>query len=139
MDEIAIFREAQQTLDGTLSTRQEKHGPEEGYALSEDMALFTHRQRQCLGGFCSVHNPSDHPLRDALRHWDDSTGSMRRECTHGSVHPDVDDLAFKLRTRGEDAYEVYREHPCCPERCCGIRQHDVLYGEVVSERLELER
>ena len=35
------------------------------------MALFlrTHGPDECSGPFCVIHNPSDHPLRDAPMHW----------------------------------------------------------------------
>lgn len=65
--------------------------------LHDGTLLQTHSPARCVGDHCAVHNPSDHPLRDAPLHWSDRFKSMYRSCTHGYVHHDPDDFTFKWR------------------------------------------
>lgn len=66
--------------------------------LPDGTLLQTHHPSRCVGHFCSIHNTSDHPLRDAPQLWDPRFKSIYRMCTHGNVHPDPDDFAFKVRS-----------------------------------------
>lgn len=66
--------------------------------LPDGTLLQTHPASRCTGSFCSIHNPSDHPLRDAPQLWDPHFRSIYRMCTHGVIHPDVDDFAYKVRS-----------------------------------------
>ena len=63
------------------------------------MALFlrTHGPDECSGPHCVIHNPSDHPLRDAPMHWRSDKGVMERICPHGIGHTDPDDAAHRKR------------------------------------------
>lgn len=57
--------------------------------------LKTHAPSQCVGSYCCLHNPSDHPLKDAgmvLRL--DKDTLIERYCTHGCGHPDPDSVRF---------------------------------------------
>lgn len=82
--------------------------------------LPVHAQEKCMGQdlFCSVHNPSDHPLRDAQRSWRADKGMMERECAHGIGHPDPDDLAFKQAYMDPNRHKQYAFgwHGC--DGCC---------------------
>jgi hypothetical protein len=77
--------------------------------------LNVHRREYCEGRHCSIHNPSDHPLKDAPRIWRSDKGMMERRCKDGIDHPDPDDLAFKRRT-GHHNVRVLAEHGC--DGCC---------------------
>ena len=59
-----------------------------------------HDPEQCAGRNCCIHNPSDHPLRDAPLAWIqlDDSGVMGRRCAHGLWHPDLDAMAFLFYT-----------------------------------------
>lgn len=76
----------------------------------------------CEGSYCVIHNPSDHPLRDAPTHWrprrlDTRRGEiMERICPHGNFHPDPDDLAFIARNSGDEKAKILADHDCCG--CC---------------------
>ena len=63
--------------------------------LPDGTTLQTHPESRCAGNACSIHNPSDHPLRDAPQYWDDRFKTIYRLCSHGYVHPDADDFAYK--------------------------------------------
>jgi hypothetical protein len=81
--------------------------------------LLVHRAEYCQGRNCSIHNPSDHPLRVAPHVWRSDRGLMERECEHGIGHPDPDDLAFKKRIGNPDvpSLAVHGCDGCCwPER-----------------------
>lgn len=49
-----------------------------------------HPKTQCAGEWCSIHNPSDHPLKDAPQIWREDRRIMERVCQHGVGHPDPD-------------------------------------------------
>ena len=90
--------------------------------VGEARVLETHGPSQCAGEVCCVHNPSDHPLRDAPLNWRGDRYLMERICAHGVGHPDPDHLAYLERlgavTRG--VFSVAEEqgvHGC--DGCCG--------------------
>ncbi len=76
--------------------------------------LETHGASQCAGSNCCIHNPSEHPLRDAPMHWIRELNLMMRICPHGHPHPDPDSMQF-LQLFYFDGW-----HPCCSNRCCGV-------------------
>lgn len=86
------------------------------YETGTGQKLRVHNEEDC-SGVCPIHNPSDHPLKDAPTHWRDDRGLMERICEHGVGHPDLDDLAYKLAMVGQEAlWEGV--HGCCGESCC---------------------
>jgi hypothetical protein len=95
---------------------------------------------------CPIHNPSNHPLKDAPQNWSRKTG-MVRKCECGIWHPDFDSQKIRRRfnqelsaqiaqvsehTDHEWQLNVWQErlaaneaglkkangHTCCPKRCC---------------------
>ena len=78
------------------------------------MTLFlrTHGPGECSGEFCVIHNPSDHPLRDAPMHWRVDKGVMERICAHGIGHDDPDDVAHRQRMGATHA-GVHGCDGCC--------------------------
>lgn len=75
----------------------------------------THGIDQCAGALCVIHNPSDHPLKDApLSFRMDRMALAERHCEHGVGHPDPDSVAHfdSLGIRGMGV------HGCCGSRCC---------------------
>lgn len=138
--ELDIENEAQVILEGVIQEPMDYHTPQDGYYLPEGKVMRTHSRSRCAGDICSVHNPSDHPLKDAPRNWRSDRGLMERMCAHGIGHPDPDDLAYKRRTMDPQDYanHAYGVHGC--DSCCMRVAHPDMYieGEVVSERLEIE-
>lgn len=57
--------------------------------------LKVHNRLLCQGDYCCVHNPSNHPLKNAPLNWRADRGMMERICSHGVGHPDPDDMLFK--------------------------------------------
>lgn len=76
--------------------------------------IITHGDSQCAGEYCSIHNPSEHPLADAPLHWRADRRLMERICDHGVGHPDPDDLAHR-RLSDELADDVHGCDGCCQE------------------------
>lgn len=74
-----------------------------------------HKPDKCAGRPCCIHNPSDHPLRDAPMLWRGDRRIMERICEHRIGHPDPDDV--RVRTYWEDAI-----HGC--DGCCTGSRHD---------------
>lgn len=72
--------------------------------------LVVHDPKLCEGEFCSIHNPSDHPLNSAPLHWRGHV--MERICKHGIGHPDPDDSAWRRRT-GRQVFGVHGCDLCC--------------------------
>lgn len=87
-----------------------------GAVVAGPLEVTTHSVFDCLGPNCVVHNPSNHPLKDApitLRA--DKGGVVERICEHGTGHPDPDDMWFRRTHLGEDLL-VLTAHGCCG--CC---------------------
>lgn len=90
----------------------------ETYVDGTGIRLRVHDRSQCAGEFCSIHNPSDHIMKDWPTHWRDDRGMMERICEHGVGHPDPDDLAFKRRMGMGDSEGI---HGCCG--CCSGKSY----------------
>lgn len=72
-----------------------------------------HSGEDCKGRQCCIHNPSDHPLKDAPLNWRADRRLMERLCPKcGCGHPDPDDLYYKKEILG---IEITSEgiHGCC--------------------------
>ena len=67
-----------------------------------------HQPDRCAGRPCCIHDPSDHPLRDAPLFWR-SAGFMERICEHRIGHPDPDDVLV----RSNAGYEIHGCDGCC--------------------------
>jgi hypothetical protein len=78
--------------------------------------LRVHAASQCAGEWCCIHNPSDHPLKDAdmVIRLDRTRAPVERVCEHGTGHPDPDSLAFIISYYG--ASEADGVHGC--DGCC---------------------
>lgn len=74
-----------------------------------------HPSGTCAGQNCSIHNPSNHPLKNAPLNWREDRKMMERICQHGVGHPDPDDVAYNVIAAGKDE-EVYSMHGC--DGCC---------------------
>lgn len=53
--------------------------------------LNVHHPLLCDGRPCTVHNRSEHSLRNLPQHWRADRGFMERICSHGVGHPDPDE------------------------------------------------
>lgn len=87
-------------------------------ATHTGQVVEVHDPQRCAGQFCCVHNPSDHPLRDAPLHWRSDRMLMERICVHGIGHPDPDGLAYMRRAwvPGADGAGVHGCDLCCVPR-----------------------
>ena len=54
--------------------------------------IQAHTIDTCEGGFCCIHQPSQHHMVEWRQNWRDDAGKMERLCSHGIGHPDPDDL-----------------------------------------------
>ena len=68
-----------------------------------------HREEDCKGNHCPIHNPSDHLMKDFPTHWRGDRRIMERICPHGVGHPDPDDLTVK----SNDIEGVHGCDGCC--------------------------
>jgi hypothetical protein len=94
-------------------------GRQDTIMLHNGTWMRTHGISVCFGKNCCIHNPSNHPLKDAPLYWLRDLGLMFRMCEHDSIHPDPDALDFHqmLAFIGRaDFYDGY--HPCCDSHCC---------------------
>jgi hypothetical protein len=91
--------------------------PRRRVVLSGGQTLYNvHLRSACSGQTCCIHNSSPHSLWEAPQIWDNDTKSMFRQCAHHVLHPDMDDLAHKLRTGGMLALLAFGVHEC--DGCC---------------------
>lgn len=87
--------------------------------MSDGVTMKTHGPETCVGPFCCIHNPSEHPLRTAPMTWFAEMSLMFRVCEHGNSHPDPDSLEFRqllVYIGLESPYDGW--HPCCDFMCC---------------------
>lgn len=82
------------------------------YLSDDNFYVNNHKRDQCAGEFCCLHNPSDHPLKDAQLNWRADRGIMERICEHGIGHDDLDDLAFR-RKMGVESSGIHGCDGCC--------------------------
>ena len=78
----------------------------------------THKLEKCAGDPCSIHNPSDHPMKDArivLRTDSFKYGLVERICEHGIGHPDPDSVAF-YASIGSHGMGIHGCDGCCTGR-----------------------
>jgi hypothetical protein len=77
----------------------------------------THEETaNCSKYGCSIHNPSNHNMKDWPTHWRDDRGMMERICEHGVGHPDPDHINWVSRNVGPRAASVVSIHGC--DGCC---------------------
>lgn len=80
------------------------------YLEHTDIAIWAHKKSQCYGDRCTIHNLSNHSMREFPQWFRADRGIMERTCPHGVGHPDPDD--FKIRL-----YDYEGIHGC--DGCCG--------------------
>lgn len=74
-------------------------------------AIRTHNLVDCFGEYCTIHNMSDHSMREFPQHFRYDRGIMERICTHGIGHPDPDD--YKIILGDDDG--IHGCDGCCKE------------------------
>ena len=57
------------------------------------VTIKTHAAGKCKNEHCTIHNPSDHSMRDFPQIWRWDRGIMERRCSHGVGHPDPDEIS----------------------------------------------
>ena len=63
----------------------------EEYTTGTGQKILVHDRADC-SGYCPIHWPSDHHMRDWPTNWRSDWGAfMERICPHGIGHPDPDD------------------------------------------------
>lgn len=53
---------------------------------------YVHKEGECEGRYCPIHNPSPHAESIGHTHWRSDRKIMERICEHGVGHPDPDDI-----------------------------------------------
>lgn len=87
-------------------------------AVVGPVTVRTHRDENCMGSHCALHNPSGHPLNSApMTFRADKYGLIERQCEHGVGHPDPDSAWFiqNVQVPKEDT-EWLTVHGC--DGCC---------------------
>lgn len=84
--------------------------------LFDGRDLRVHPATACEGGWCCIHNPSEHRLAEAPLNWRSDRGLMERFCEHGVGHPDPDDLAWKRVSMPDYDAWAFGVHGC--DGCC---------------------
>jgi hypothetical protein len=78
-------------IDGD-TTWNELREPEVTWLVGGQPLIGVHAANQCVGTYCTVHNPSDHHMRTWTQNWRSDRRLMERICPHGIGHPDPDDI-----------------------------------------------
>lgn len=92
---------------------------QEKFTDDADVIWWVHKREVCEGTYCAIHNPSEHPLKDApivLRHASPFSfkphGFVERMCEHGIGHSDPDSVAFYTRN-GNKGHGMHGCDGCC--------------------------
>jgi hypothetical protein len=91
---------------------------DDGLGVRREM-VRVHAPGQCgtLISTCALHNPSDHPLKDAeMIFRQDRFGLIERRCEHGIAHPDPDSVLYILVHDGRIHPSQVTRHGC--DGCC---------------------
>lgn len=56
--------------------------------------LNVHTRADCRTVYCTIHNPSNHSMRDFPTQFRADKGTLERLCEHGVGHPDPDNIRF---------------------------------------------
>lgn len=99
--------------------RRRKTWNQEKFTDDANEVWWVHKREICAGSHCALHNPSDHPLKDAplvLRHASPFSfkphGFAERFCEHGIGHSDPDSVAFYSQ-QGDDSTGIHGCDGCC--------------------------
>src|SRR6056297_1336700 len=65
----------------------------EEFISGTNQKILAHSKEDCKG-YCPIHNPSDHHMKNWPLHWRQDRGIFERLCEHGVGHPDPDSLAY---------------------------------------------
>lgn len=88
----------------------------EKFTTGTGQRLLVHDKKDC-SGYCPIHNPSNHHMKDWPLHWRDDRRMFERICSHGVGHPDPDDLEYrKSLLPSWDKGEYLGIHGC--DGCC---------------------
>ena len=84
----------------------------EHYLTGTNQVVTVHEESKCQGGFCCIHNPSDHHMKDWPTNWRQDLGIMERIDDEGVGHPDPDAIEYVRRTRGDKIADALSIHGC---------------------------
>jgi hypothetical protein len=98
-----------------MKLRQNKTWKYDKFTDDSPEVWNVHKAAVCAGEFCAIHNPSDHPLKDApmaIRRDSFKYGLAERFCPHGIGHSDPDSVAFFSR-QGAHGMGIHGCDGCC--------------------------
>jgi len=110
-DENTPLPDANTLLTGSPAVGQPRFARQ---TLLGGQKIYAHTAGTCAGANCSIHNPSNHALKDAPMNWRKDISVMERICDHGVGHPDPDDVNFRIKNGANPA--TASTHGC--DGCC---------------------
>jgi len=112
--------------------RQRKTWTHDRFTDDAGVEWNVHKRAVCAAGNCTLHSPSDHPLKDArivlrgdLLFGTKPYGFAERICEHGIGHSDPDSVAF-YDSIGEEGTGIHGCDGCCTGRFADL-QNDLGY------------
>lgn len=120
---------------GSLSSEL-SDGLKDLITLHDGRVLSTHGRKVCLLDHCVIHNPSDHPLKEAPLYWSVESHLMFRICEHEKPHPDPDAMEYHTLLALMGTAPMYDGwHPCCVGRCCQNGEQDEATTQSIDSEL----
>lgn len=118
-----------------MIVRRRKTWTQDKVILDNGQKWWVHKRDICAGSNCAIHNPSDHPLKDAtliirganpfdifgLKPY----GFIERVCEHKIAHSDPDSVAF-YDSIGHSGTNL---HAC--DGCCTGKYEEVQSGNSI--------
>lgn len=88
----------------------------ETHQISDTQTLTDVHTAETCTPPCPIHAPTAHHMRDWQLFWREDRRIFERICLHGQGHPDPDNMAHILRTRGATEHMAESMHGC--DGCC---------------------
>lgn len=117
-----------------MKLRENKRWKKDLFTDANNIDWRVHKRATCEGSYCAIHNPSDHPLKNArivLRQGSPFSskphGFVERFCACGIGHSDPDSVAFY----DSIGYTGTGVHGCCGHCIEGL--YDKLNGDTMFD------
>jgi hypothetical protein len=85
-----------------------------------NLLVGLHSIKNCAREFCTIHNNSNHSMKEFPQMWRDDKSIMERICSHGVGHPDPDEISLDV---------IHGCDGCCSELIPPKRFRDIGNGE----------
>lgn len=110
-------------VDQRFHSDSDPYQSEEIHLLDGTQLYRVHPFVKCMGRHCTLHNPSDHVMKDWALNWRSDKGIFERICPHGIGHDDPDDIAYRRTLEPIELRGYVGIHGC--DGCCAGKYDEI--------------